>query len=226
MNCPRAEDALRGVGDPSHCPECAQNLQLFSLLGKATLPGPSDAALQKASAPILAELRPKMKRQWIALAALASFIAPIFYFKHHFSGEWTAALVVLAAAVILASSAGFAKAGAWVAVAASAAFAFAQGGVPGIVLEHAELGCFGIEMFAAALPLGAALLMSRRSLSPGALAQAAAGGALAGQAALNLVCGLHTDASHLWTIHVAGVGFAALAGYVIQRGMRYSNAVS
>jgi hypothetical protein len=226
MSCPRAEDALRGIGDASHCAECAQNLKIFSLLGKATLPGPSDAALQRASAPILAELRPKLKRQWIAIAGFVSFIAPILYFRQRLGNEWAATLVVLAAALIVTASAGLAKAGAWVAIAASAAFAFAQGGVPGIVPAHAELGCFGIEMFAAALPLAAVLWMSRRNLSPGALAQAAAGGALAGQAALNLGCGLHNDAPHLWTIHVAGVCFAALLGWMLQRGLGYKSAVS
>jgi hypothetical protein len=125
---------------------------------------------------------------------------------------------VLAASAVLAATAGTLRAGGLVVLAASAGFAVAEGGIPGFTGAGLEMdyACFGIEMAAAALPLGAALWMSRSNLRPGALAQAAAAGALAGQAALNLCCGAHHHAPHLWVFHVSGVAAAALAGWILE----------
>jgi hypothetical protein len=81
-----------------------------------------------------------------------------------------------------------------------------------------------VEIAAAALPLGAAFWISRNDLRPGALAQAAAAGALAGQAALNLCCGAHQQAPHLWMFHVAGVAVAALAGWILEGRLTASRA--
>jgi hypothetical protein len=58
--------------------------------------------------------------------------------------------------------------------------------------------------------------MFRRNPRPGALAQAAAAGALAGQAALHLGCSMHAQAPHLWVFHVGGVALAALAGWLVE----------
>jgi hypothetical protein len=56
----------------------------------------------------------------------------------------------------------------------------------------------------------------RRAPAPGALAQAAAAGALAGQAALHLACPGRHDVVHLWGFHVAGVAAAALVGFLLE----------
>jgi hypothetical protein len=228
MSCPRLPDALLGDVDPAHvagCAECAAAVRdgdrLHDLLGQVALPKPSPAALQRASAPILAELKRPRPYAWAMQAAAAAlgFVAPILFAHHRDPQGWTAALAVLAAAAALAATAGALRGGALVALAASAGFAFAEGGVPGFsnVKLHVDFACFFIEASAAILPLGAAAWMSRRSLRPGALSQAAAAGALAGQAALNLVCGVHYEAPHLWTFHVAGVAAAALAGFLLEQ---------
>jgi hypothetical protein len=228
VTCPHAPAALSGAEvDPAHlrtCADCAAAMRegekLHRLLGRAQLPGPSPEALRRAAAPILADLR-KPRPAWLpqALGAMAGFVAPLLFFQHQDAQGWTAALVALAAATLLAATAGALRAGALVALAASAGFALAAGGVPGFsnVGLHVAPACFFIELGAAALPLGAALWMSRRSLRPGALAQAAAAGALAGQGALNLVCGVSYEAPHLWTFHVAGVAAAALLGWILEQ---------
>ena len=79
-----------------------------------------------------------------------------------------------------------------------------------------ELTCVRWELIGAALPLAAAAVAFRRDPRPGALAQAAAAGALAGQAALHLSCPGRHDAVHLWSFHVAGVMLAALLGWVVE----------
>jgi hypothetical protein len=238
LSCPHAPDALLGEADPAHvrtCAECAalvqQNEKLNALLGQAVLPAPSAAAMQRASAPVLAEmhagkqqraLAPKKARQgaWAVqgIAAVAAFAAPLLFLHHRDASGWTAAVVVLAASAVLAATAGTLRAGGLVVLAASAGFAVAEGGIPGFsnVGVNVDYLCFFIELGAAALPLGAALWVSRNDLRPGALAQAAAAGALAGQAALNLCCGAHQHAPHLWVFHVSGVAAAALIGWMLE----------
>src|SRR5207253_2978471 len=111
--------------------------------------------------------------------------------------------------------------GALVMLAASAGFAFAAGGVPGVWpqasdLVPVELMCTSFELIGAALPLAAAAWAWRKNPQPGALAQAAAAGALAGQAALHLACPGRHDAMHLWMFHVSGVLLAAVAGWLLE----------
>jgi hypothetical protein len=246
LSCPHTPDALLGEADPAHvrtCAECAAAVQdkekLNALLGKALLPGPSAAAMQRASAPVLAELHaeaqqrafaPKKPRAWAVqgIAAAAAFAAPLLFLHRHNASAWTAALVVLAASTVLAATAGTLRAGALVVLAASAGFAVAEGGIPGFsnVAFNVDYLCFFGELGAAALPLGAALWVSRNGVRPGALAQAAAAGALAGQAALNLCCGAHEQAPHLWLFHVSGVAVAALIGWVLEGRLTAQRAVA
>jgi hypothetical protein len=241
LSCPHTPDALLGEADPAHvsgCADCAlavrEGEKLHALLGRSRLPAPAAAALQRASAQVIAELRAgsraeargpaavraPRKSAWAVqgIAAVAAFAAPLFFLHHRDASGWTAAIVVLAASAILAATAGTIRAGALVVLAASAGFAVAEGGIPGFSGAGLEVNyaCFCLELAAAALPLGAALWMARSNLRPGALAQAAAAGALAGQAALNLCCGAHNEASHLWTFHVSGVAAAGLAGWVLE----------
>src|SRR5213075_415824 len=160
---------------------------------------PSEQALQRARDAVLAEMgrpAPALSGAWLkAAAAIAAFWVPFLFSRHREPEAWTAALAVLALATALAATAGALKAGALVALAASAGFAFAAGGVPGFPSALAtQLGvdCFIVEMVSAAMPLGAAAWLARRgNLQPGALAQAAAAGALAGQALLHVTCRAH-----------------------------------
>ena len=220
-------------GDPeraaflAHARGCAECMQLFRegeklghLLARAELEAPSAAALQRARRAVRGEMRPL--RALPALAAVAAFVVPVLFARHLDAEGWAAALLVTAAATALAASAGALKAGGLVALAASAGFAFAAGGVPGLPRGGTglwpKLGaeCFFIELIAAAMPLAAAAVQFRRDPRPGSLATAAAAGALAGQAALHLGCGAHGQAPHLWIFHVSGVALAALVGWLLE----------
>jgi hypothetical protein len=79
-----------------------------------------------------------------------------------------------------------------------------------------ELACPTWELIGAFLPLAAAAWQFRRNPQPGALAQAAAAGALAAQAALHLSCPGRNEAVHLWMFHVSGVLIAGAVGWMVE----------
>ena len=208
------------------CAECAQALRegekLQAMLGRVSLPPPTPEALSRAREAVLAEMKPSWLLQ--AAAAIPGFFVPLLIARHLDAAGWTFALLTLAVATLLAASAGALRAGAVVVLAASAGFALAAGGVPGMPqakdFATGELMCPLLELIAAALPLAAAAWLYRKNPRPGALAQAAAAGALAGQAALDLACpGAHL-AEHLWPFHVGGVLVALLLGYALEGGLR------
>jgi len=205
------------------CPGCAAALRdgekLLSVLARAELPPPSPRALERASAPILAEMRP---RRWPlrAAAALAAFAVPLLFSRHRDWEGWAAALVVLAVATALSTTAGVLRAGAWVALAASAGFAVGAGGIPGFgdsgagLAAHTGLDCLSLEILGGAIAAG--LVLWQRDRVRGSLPAMAAAGALAAQASLHLVCRANTEAPHLWIFHVGGVAAAAFAGWILQ----------
>jgi hypothetical protein len=212
----------------SSCPGCMEELRksekLLRLIESVPPPAPSAAALRRASAPIVAELRPRGAWAARAGAALLGFAVLVLVARHRDAESWAPALLVAALSAALAATAGALRAGAIVAVAAAAAFAIAAGGAPGFALAGQMGGlvpglgleCFIAELVSAALPFTAAIFVYRRDPRPGALAQAAAAGALAGMAALHLGCPAHTHAAHLWVFHVGGVAVAALAGWLAE----------
>jgi hypothetical protein len=205
------------------CPGCMEALRegekLMAALGRSRLPAPSPQALRRAAAPVLADLRP---RRWpvAAAAALLAFAVPVLFARHRDPEGWAAALLVLVLAAALAASAGVVKAGAWVALAASAGFAIAAGGIPGFSAAGSGLAgrigfdCLGLELVGAAIASAAVFWWSKGSVA--SLGAVAAAGALAAQAALHLTCNAHGQAPHLWVFHVGGVGLAALAGWIAQ----------
>ena len=205
------------------CPGCMEALRegekLIAALAKAELPQPSSRALRRASAPILAELTPS---RWAtrALAALLAFAVPLLFSRHREVEGWAAAAVVLALAAALSASAGVLRAGAWVAIAASAGFAVAAGGIPGLPATAGGLAmrigidCLALELVGAGL--AAALVLWKAGVSGVSFAPTAAAGALAAQAALHIACSAHARAPHLWIFHVGGVVAAALAGWMVQ----------
>lgn len=218
-------DRIEFLAHALTCADCLAAMRegekLQKLLGEVHLPAPSEAALQRARDAVLAGMRPAAKGWWLmAAAAVAAFVVPLLFSRHRDPEGWTAAFVVLALAAVLAATAGALKAGALVTLAASAGFAFAAGGVPGFpgsLALGAGFECFTIEMFSAATPLAAAAWLARRgNFRPGALAQAAAAGALAGQAMLHIACSAHDLPAHLWVFHVGGVLAAALIGYAVE----------
>ena len=215
------------------CPGCTQALResekMLALLRESTLPPPSAGALRRASAPILAELRP-VRWPLGAVTALVAFAIPVLFARHRDPEGWAAALLVLLLATALSASAGALRAGAWVALAASAGFAIAAGGIPGFspaergLAARVGIDCLGLELLGGAIAAAAVVWRGQgRTIS---LATAAASGALAAQAALHLSCGSHGEAPHLWVFHVGGVAAAALAGWLAQERLYASAARS
>jgi len=204
------------------CPGCLEALRegekLVGLLERVRLPPPSAEALARASSPVLRALRPT---RWPlrAAAAIAAFAIPVLFSRHRDWEGWIAATLVLALATALSATAGAIRAGAWVALAASAGFAIAAGGIPGFdgtegLAIRVGLECFGLEMLGAALTAG--LLLWREGRNATSLAATAAAGGLAVQAALHLICGARGEAPHLWVFHTGAVAAAAFAAWAIQ----------
>ena len=106
-----------------------------------------------------------------------------------------------------------------VTVALSGAMAWLAGSAEGL-FPTIGAKCVAVELFAAALPLGAAVFGARRWAIPlpslrGAVV--AASGALVGQAALHLTCPVREAAMHLAIFHVGGVVLAASMGALVSR---------
>lgn len=211
------------------CPGCMaafrQGEALMRKLDAVELPAPSPAALDRTRAAVLAEMQTARAPWWLnAAAAIGAFFVPVFFARRLQLAGLAFSALVLAAATVLAATAGALRSGVLIVLAASAGFAFAAGGVPGMpqVKDFAliEFTCGGRELLAAALPLAAAAWAFRKNPRPGALAQAAAAGALAGQAALHLSCPARNDAVHLWSFHVAGVMVAALIGWIAESQLK------
>jgi len=222
---PERESFLAHARSCSGCMEALREGEtLLAALARAELPRPSSRALRRASAPILAELTPS---RWglRALAALVAFAIPLLFSRHRDTEGWIAALAVLVLATALSSVAGALRAGAWVALGASAGFAIAAGGIPGLPDAEAGLAMrIGVDCLALELAGGAAaaaLVLWRAGWSSASLAPTAAAGALAAQAALHLACTAHAQAPHLWAFHVGGVVVAALAGWTLQNRLAY-----
>jgi hypothetical protein len=230
------------AGDPereaflSHardCPGCMEAFRegekLSAALSAVRVPPPSPAALRRASEEILADLRPP---HWPlrAAAALAAFAIPVLFAHHRDWEGLVAALLALALATALSATAGLFRAGAWVALAAAAGFAVAEGGVPGMpghegaLASRVGIDCIAIELLGGAIAASAVLL--RLGPRNGSLAASAAAGALAAQAALHLTCSMSTHAPHLWVFHVGGVLAAALLGWTVQQRLYASSARS
>jgi hypothetical protein len=216
-----------------NCPGCLEAFRegekVFSALSSVRSPAPSAAALQRASAPILADLRPS---HWPlrAAAAILAFAIPVLFARRRDWEGWTAALLALVVATALSATAGVLRAGAWVALAAAAGFAIAAGGIPGLpggaagLAAHVGIDCLALELLGGAIASGAVLL--RLGPRDGSLAATAAAGALAAQAALHLTCSANTHAPHLWVFHVGGVLAAAVAGWTLQQRLYASSARS
>lgn len=213
------------------CAECAQALRqaekLLRLVDQATLPAPSAAALLRAAAPVRAQLSQPLALAPAALraaAAVLAFLVPLLFAKHRDAEGFVASAVVLVAAAAISATAGALRSGALLGLAASAGFALAAGGAPGFALGGQFSGmmlkygadCLFTELGTAFVAGAAAVWFFRKNPRPGAVAQAAAGGALAGQAVLHLTCGGAHASAHLFVFHVGGVLLAALIGFLLE----------
>lgn len=213
------------------CASCRQLLdeagRLLALLeGLEAPPPPSEAAMERARAAVLAE--------WAAVPSPAPAPASV--------GLGGRLLVVLATAfawglTLITARSRNADAAAWSAVGAAVAaagalftlsrdrlallalslaavaFALAVAGPGGLALATA-VGCTLHELVAAALPVSAAVWLARSGrvkVSPTGLAATAVAGGFAGQAALHEVCRVATYGAHLAAFHLAPIALAALA---------------
>lgn len=187
-------------------------------------PSPSEAVLRRAAAPVLEALPPV--RPVLALPAVTAMAAAFAVVAARSASgaprDWIAAVLLAAAAIGLAAlSSRHASAGvAGLAVGISIAGALAGGGA-GSLAAHEGVRCAGVELAAASATFIAALALSRGEGERGwRLAAAAAAGALAGQAALEVTCGARDSTAHLFVFHVGAVVLCAAIAAVVARAVR------
>lgn len=206
----------------SGCAECARALReaerLQALLARWEAAPMRPEALARASRAIAAELRREARRR--ALGAIAAVCAAVLVFvalarsRSAATEDWARAGLLAGLAIALAAAATrrpLLVAG--VAVLAALAAGLAAGGTPLAGAPGAH--CLGTELASAALVIAAVWLALRGgSTSPArwTIGAAAAAGALAGDAALQLTCGAQAELPHLLAFHVGGVLLAAGAG--------------
>jgi len=202
------------------CAACAAALRegerLVALID-ALPPDPalSGAGWRRAAAPVLEDLPQAPPRVVLPAAALAAALVATAAARVHSGapGDWVAAAALAVAAAAIAAFAARGLPSLAAAVVASLAFAVAGAGAGPLTAEEG-VRCLATELATAAVPLVAALALSRRGGGVGAarLAAAAAAGALAGQAALEVGCHAPKTFAHLLAFHVGGVLAAAAAG--------------
>jgi hypothetical protein len=209
------------------CPGCQEALRkgaaLIALLDALPAPeAPPKAVLARVAAAIAAETRRAraLTGRAAGVAAGVAWVAFLLFARHHETAApvWIGAVVVGLAALAVAIAGP--RLGGWVAAAtvgASTLFALVAG--TGRELEPAAgLHCFVSELLAGTAAFGAAMWMRRRhgeAETPWSFAAVAAAGALAGQAALNVVCGARDALPHLLVFHTGGVLVAAALGAAI-----------
>jgi hypothetical protein len=211
----RAEASAHARG----CPGCARALAeaeaLQRLLTEAA-PEPLPAStLARASRAIREELRREVRRRAglgaaaaagsaLALVALARSRSPVPL-------DLALALALALAAAGLAAAARRRPAAALAGAVLAALAGLAAAG-PGPLAPSLGLECLASELGAAAVVVVAGWLALRGGTTAPArlaVAAAAAAGALAGDAALQLTCAAHAAVPHLLAFHVGGVVLAA-----------------
>ncbi|GAC1343737.1 MAG: hypothetical protein NVSMB23_17900 [Myxococcales bacterium] len=246
---PGDAERLAAYAHARTCESCRRALSqgeaLQRVLGAVALPAPAPAALRRASAEILAELRahapgrsgrlPSRASRWApvapALAAAASWALLLAATRHPFHPGAAGESAVFALAGAACAALALTALRSWAlpaALLASAALVLANAGPgPGLMALGAQ--CLAAEVASGALPLAlTAFLALRGKVSGGALLYAgvAAGGALAGQAALQLTCPASTASAHLAAFHFAGVVAAALIGAGVSRAPPLRHAIA
>ncbi|MCC7541869.1 MAG: hypothetical protein IT379_36960 [Deltaproteobacteria bacterium] len=214
------------------CTGCAALLaraeQTLALLDAMPAPPPPEAAtLARLAASIPAgraslggsDLIPPILTSLAALVVVAGAASP------HVDGRSITMALSVGVGAIVAMLAARAL-GAWgsatvvpTTLVASLALALADRHTP-LEVPWPKVGCLGIELAVAALPLAATVWLATRAhrrLRALDLAAVASCGALAGQAALVIACPGQPDRFHVLALHVTGVGLAALLGAAAAR---------
>ncbi|HEV3030500.1 MAG TPA: hypothetical protein VG319_02600 [Polyangia bacterium] len=234
---PEAPERRRAEEHARTCAACARTLaeggRLLAMLDTSILPAPSPAALQRASAAVLAELDDERASVGagavagrlagaVAAAVVAAWALPLALARGPIVTGGSFALSAALAALAAVASAATVRWGGQVAVAfplLSAVTALFAG--TGRALEApVGLHCAFVEaMTAGGVGLAAWLvvrgLAARGPAAPGHVRAAPAlivaavgGGALAGHAALHLACPAATELPHLLAFHTGPVALA------------------
>lgn len=220
------------------CAACAEALaegeRTIALVDElGPLPMPSEAALKRASEPILRELEAGRARPvdarlragtallW-ASSIIAGWCVALSLAKHRAEdrASWLWSALILAASLFgIGGIMRFEAPVTAAAVVVSGIFSSVLGR-EGMLFPAIGVKCVLIELIAASLPVAttAFLVASRRAIG-GAwrFSAAAALGALAGQAALHLTCPVSGVRPHLLAFHTGGVFLAALVGLAVSR---------
>jgi hypothetical protein len=222
---PELETALAHA---SGCQRCATEVRgsraLLTALDSLGQQPPSRSALARAAAPILDDLarQEEARRKYAAVIAAAASLAGFALLvamsqsRAAFGPRWEIAFAFAAvAAGCTAAAVLFRLRALWAILPISAAMAVAVASSRGWDADGG-LRCALGEGIGASLPLAALsylLLRKPFALGPSGAAAAAAGGALAGQAALVLTCPSH-GIEHLVVFHAGTVALAAMLGYL------------
>jgi hypothetical protein len=215
----------------SGCLGCARALREAERLqalvaGSETPPLPAEA-LERISRPIIAELRREARRRMLAsVAGVCALLVVFVGFARSRSSsveDWAVAAVLGVLAITLAAAARrgplLVVSGA-VTAAVIAAMALGQ---PGPVVAAIGLHCLATEIASAAIVVGAVWFAIRGGATTparSAIAAAAAAGALAGDAALQVTCGAHDAFPHLLGFHAGGVLLAVAGASLLWRTAR------
>jgi hypothetical protein len=225
-----SDDAERAAAwaHAKSCEGCARALREAERLreliaGCASEPLPA-GALERSSRAIGADLRREARWRAIAsIAAVCASAAVILAFardRSRSADDWALAGVLGALAVALAAVARRAPMLVAALAGVGALLAAAASGGPGPLAPRIGVDCLAAELGSAAAVMGAAWLALRGgSTSPArsTIAAAAASGALAGDAALQVTCAAHTSVAHLLAFHVGGVLLATTGAALLWR---------
>jgi hypothetical protein len=226
---PRDPDRLGAMAHASGCAGCARAMEeaerlqlLLSAWEPAALPA---GALERGSREIRAQLRREARRRLFgSVSGVCGSVLVFVVFgrsRSRSASDWALAAGLWALAVVLASTASrkplLTTA---LAVAGGVAAALISGTPGGPLAGSLGIECLATEAASAAIVVGAVWLAYRGgTTSPPstAIAVAAAVGALAGDAALQVTCAAHTALPHVLAFHVGGIALAAAAATVVSR---------
>jgi hypothetical protein len=225
---PDDPELVAAVSHARGCAGCARALReagRLQVLIAACAPAPVPAGvLERASREIAAQLRREARRRAFGsvVAVCASVLVFVAFARNRSPSlsDWTLAAVLWAFAVLLAVTASR-KPLLTMALAVLAGMAAATiAGAPGALDALLGLHCVATEVASAAVVVGAVWLVLRggtTSLRRPAIAAAAAAGALAGDAALQVTCAAHTALPHVLVFQVGGILIAAAGASVLWR---------
>jgi hypothetical protein len=225
---PDDPERIAAVSHASTCAACARALleagRLQALIAEYQPPPLPAGALQRASREIRAQLRREARRRLVgSVAGVCASVLVLVAFGRSRSRspfDWALAAVLWASAVLLASTASRKPLLATALSVLAALAAAVISGAPGPLDASLGLQCVAKEVATAAIVVGAVWLAVRggtTSPARSAIAAAAAAGALAGDAALQVTCAAHTALPHLLAFHVGGVVLAAAGASALWR---------